>query len=116
MCGIGRPPYAVLGFLVTLQLIGQAVTALHAGLSGVLSKPTEGALVVGAGGEEAEEEAPSGHKCVLCMEDRVDDTATACGHIFCWQCIYEWCVEKAECPLCRSPVNTTKLIRLRHYA
>ena len=110
----GRPPYAVLGFMVSLQLLGQVMGALHTSLAGALSKPEETALVVGHGGDV--EEAPSGHKCVLCMEDRVDDTATACGHIFCWSCIYEWCAEKAECPLCRAPVDMAKLIRLRHYA
>jgi len=108
-----RPPYAVLGVLVTIQLLGQVVSGLHGALSGALKSPEDSALVVGNPGEE--EEAMSGHKCVLCMEDRIDDTATACGHIFCWHCIYDWCIEKSECPLCRAAVNTTKLIRLRHY-
>ena len=109
-----RPPYAVLGVLVTIQLVGQALSSLYGGLVDVLRSGKDTALVVAP--EEEEEEPLSGQKCVLCMEDRVNDTATECGHIFCWHCIFDWCVEKAECPLCRASVDTTKLIRLRHYA
>lgn len=52
----------------------------------------------------------TGRRCALCLEERTATTSTECGHLFCWGCIAGWGEEKAECPLCRQSLKTTRLL------
>ncbi|GJP35772.1 hypothetical protein CLOM_g20299 [Closterium sp. NIES-68] len=65
---------------------------------------------------EREEENEASGRCSLCLATRCHPTCCPCGHIFCWGCIAEWCNEKPECPLCRSPAPHSSLVPLHHAA
>lgn len=58
-------------------------------------------------------DSPQQRNCTLCLEKMRDPSVTTCGHVFCWGCIRDWLVEKAECPLCRQAVLVQKVLPLR---
>ena len=53
-------------------------------------------------------------KCTLCLEPMRDPSVTNCGHVFCWECIVDWCREKPECPLCRQECLPQRVLPLRN--
>lgn len=51
--------------------------------------------------------------CVLCLNAMMDPSCAPCGHLFCWNCILNWCKERAECPLCRRACQGQQVLSLR---
>ncbi len=49
-------------------------------------------------------------RCVLCLEERRNTSSTPCGHLFCWECITEWCNTKA-----RLLYNVMQWCKVQHY-
>lgn len=46
-------------------------------------------------------------ECCVCLE-KIKTTKLECGHDLCEECAYKWSLSKkfkAECPMCRSPMN-----------
>lgn len=137
-----RPRYQILGVFLLIQLCVIAAEGLrrrNLASLGTSARPTsigtyqqsegrglpildeEGDLITtdsDKGGFPVEStsssEAKGASKCTLCLSNRLHPTATPCGHVFCWNCIMEWCNEKPECPLCRTPLTHSSLVCLYH--
>lgn len=53
--------------------------------------------------------------CVICMEENMDNPImTSCGHFFCHDCIVQALNIKNICPVCKTNLQSKKLIRLEH--
>ena len=58
--------------------------------------------------------------CSICLDDFKNPRRTQCGHIFCYDCIWEWKneenyygVKKETCPLCRSKMGFLTRVNMK---
>ena len=56
------------------------------------------------------------YDCKICLIQSVEPIVTKCGHLFCWECIYQWAEskqsEKVSCPVCIGEVDIKSVIPL----
>ena len=50
--------------------------------------------------------------CPICYDEPAEATITPCSHIFCGQCILACLTKTPACPMCREPINASRLKRL----
>lgn len=116
--------YRVLGWLIVLQLGIQIIKLFYRLLRKRRKRvkielqpnsedTTGGGLRITL---ESSKERQSRFKCPLCLEKCVSQSATTCGHIFCWSCISDWTSEKSECPVCRTTIHPQQLICLQYFS
>lgn len=138
-----RASYKVLGMMLLVQLAISAVQQAQPQLAALrhISSPAvqpkaarqqqqqQHAIVLPEGGSTgSREEQPvavdgrpgsgssgwGSRQCPLCLSVRTHPTCTPCGHVYCWHCIAQWCVEKPECPLCRTGCVSSQLVCVYH--
>ncbi|KAL6642609.1 hypothetical protein ACP70R_020790 [Stipagrostis hirtigluma subsp. patula] len=52
-------------------------------------------------------------ECNVCFDMAADPVVTKCGHLFCWECLYQWLhvhSHHRECPVCKGQVADDAVI------
>ncbi|KAL5006804.1 hypothetical protein ScPMuIL_015610 [Solemya velum] len=107
--------FRILGWLLLSQVFGNSLIQLYHVLGRLRRTDSCQETDKLAVSNEEQGYVPQQNKCSLCLETRRHSTAAPCGHLFCWQCIHEWCQNKAECPLCRDKFEPHRLIYLYNF-
>mmetsp|Transcript_1359 Transcript_1359/g.2114 ORF Transcript_1359/g.2114 Transcript_1359/m.2114 type:complete len:297 (+) Transcript_1359:74-964(+) len=122
------PRYQLLGVLLSVQVVLSAVFQLWSMIPGsnhrrnsrssqkpiferVPSEEDEATVSM----EQVDPKAEEKKTCPLCMSPLKDPALTECGHVFCWDCISEWCSDQDICPLCRQNIHLHSLLCLYNY-
>lgn len=45
-------------------------------------------------------------ECLICLGFHVNKSQPPCGHVFCYQCLANWCQIKLTCPICKRPFTS----------
>lgn len=113
--GTIRSSYRLLGVVSLLQLLITVCLQLN-NFRQKQKARQEWKLYRNLSPQHTHRSGPRAASCILCLEERRHSTSTPCGHLFCWECITEWCNTKAECPLCREKFQPHRLVYLRNYS
>lgn len=87
-----------LSFFATLQFILNVIVTFRL-------KEIKDEMIIETASNGQSEPLNEKQRCSLCWGIRVDDTATLCGHLFCWKCICRWIAIEPFCPICRFKIN-----------
>lgn len=110
-----RPKYHILGALILVQFGVSLMLSVREKLTKLRNKSLTSIEDYSEAAQPLETQLFNPPKCTLCLEPRKNTTATTCGHLFCWNCIAEWCNNKPECPLCRQNLTLQSLVCIYNY-
>ena len=111
-----RTIFKVLGYLSLCQLSISLIVRLYSIQNSIFSPidPKLNSNLNRVSDQTSEVEVIQ--RCSLCLEKRKNTSVTPCGHLFCWYCILEWLQMKSECPLCREPLDSSRVVFLQNYS
>ena len=46
--------------------------------------------------------------CAICIGPHENKSRPPCGHVFCFQCLAEWCRIRLKCPMCNRRITSFK--------
>jgi hypothetical protein len=52
-------------------------------------------------------------ECNICFDMAAEPVVTKCGHLFCWECLYQWLhihSDHCECPVCKGQIAKDAII------
>ncbi|KAJ7451493.1 hypothetical protein B0H11DRAFT_2246354 [Mycena galericulata] len=82
---------------------GEAVGGVHGSVIAFVRDVLSNFLLAGVDSSAGHVDHEGLFQCCICYDTYVNPVVTLCMHIFCLACINR--VRKAECPLCRAPIN-----------
>ena len=53
--------------------------------------------------------------CLLCLNKYKNTCCTPCGHLFCWNCIHLYLIDKNNCPKCKKKIKPQEILFLQNY-
>jgi hypothetical protein len=63
--------------------------------------------------DDKESRNAANFECNVCFDMAAEPVVTKCGHLFCWECLYQWLhvhSEHHECPVCKGQVAKDAVI------
>ncbi|TVU31507.1 hypothetical protein EJB05_23194, partial [Eragrostis curvula] len=75
-----------------------------------------GAVAPAASNKEPDDKAnrnAANFECNVCFDMAAEPVVTKCGHLFCWECLYQWLhvhSHHRECPVCKGQVADDAII------
>ena len=62
-----------------------------------------------------EETSDDENICLLCLNKYKNTCCIPCGHLFCWNCIHLYLIEKDNCPKCKKKIKPQEILFLQNY-
>ena len=117
-----RSSFRLMGGLASVQLVLTLLYGVYKArrlfLTDSPAPPADSEVISQSESDGAGGYVKPGERCSLCLDrlgSRGVTTATPCGHLYCWSCLLDSLARQPDCPLCRQPVQPSRIIPCRNY-